>query len=521
MLRRSLMPLFILALTVGSALPAPARAMLYRTPSGTLKDNCVVWHDGKYYLLTMYREEVDGADLQFNDMWLATSADGVHWKDVGPVIHNAPFPIWAIRAWKVGDRFVLNHGSWTTDQKSLLRFWESDDLIHWKYLGEEYDVRRPDGKRLDHMDVVKIEEGGRTQWYGYACGGLLRSEDGVKWTWKEDFQLTDKNWGVGETGGCQRIGERFYLLGGNWQDPRLPGNAKGLPGDAGYSVLTFVANRPEGPFRPDYTALRLNGHSGRRIAEIWACYCRLPGELLLSSYIADPHTPVQWWHAPLKKAVVDSEGHLRMGYWRGNDAMKGAPVPLQPRNCTQIFPMSESNEKATEAAFAVEGDAVRLARRPGKNATWMGYDKPRTAVAVLDERFDVDKGFILEGRMKVERFRGGLPSVGLFIEERPQRGTAVLFHAHRLTEIGTLRLDDDARFDCEDRAGFGCATVAGIEAGKDASFRLLFRKGMFELYLNDLFVQSYCADKPTGRIGFVVRDGKAAFDNLKAWATSL
>jgi hypothetical protein len=40
---------------------------------------------------------------------------------------------------------------------------------------------------------------------------------------------------------------------------------------------------------------------------------------------------------------------------------------------------------------------------------------------------------------------------------------------------------------------------------------------MFELCLNDLLVQTYHTDGATGRIGFVVRDGQATFDNLQAW----
>ena len=81
-------------------------------------------------------------------MRLATSADGVHWKDVGSVIDHAPFPIFAMKVWKVGNRFILNHGSRTDAGVELLRFWQSEDLIHWKYLGKEYDVARPDGGRL-------------------------------------------------------------------------------------------------------------------------------------------------------------------------------------------------------------------------------------------------------------------------------------------------------------------------------------------------------------------------------------
>ena len=184
------------------ALPDATWAMVYKTPAGTLKDNFVIWHEGKYYLVAMYREQVAGGEEHWNDMWLATSTDGVHWKDVGPVIHDAPFIVYSMAVHKVGNRFILNHGSLTGPNVDVVRFWESDDLVHWKYLGKEYDARRPDGKRLDSMDVISVERDGRTQWFGYATGGLFRSDDGVRWKWQEDYRLSDNNWDVGETGGC-------------------------------------------------------------------------------------------------------------------------------------------------------------------------------------------------------------------------------------------------------------------------------------------------------------------------------
>ena len=45
-----------------------------------------------------------------------------------------------------------------------------------------------------------------------------------------------------------------------------------------------------------------------------------------------------WWHAPLKKAVVDADGHLRPGYWSGNDAMKGDPIPDSTAGLRPVFP---------------------------------------------------------------------------------------------------------------------------------------------------------------------------------------
>lgn len=181
-------------------IPGNAAALLYRTPEGTLKDNCVVWHDGTFYLFAMYRLEPKARDQdQWRHVWLATSTDGVHWKDVGPVIKDAPFGIYAMRVWKVGDRFLMNHGSFTGEKQDVLRLWESRDLIHWEYLGPEYDVRRPDGQRIDHMDVIPVEEEGKTVYYGYAVGGVLRSEDGLKWTWLGELVLDTREKGCLES----------------------------------------------------------------------------------------------------------------------------------------------------------------------------------------------------------------------------------------------------------------------------------------------------------------------------------
>ncbi len=125
--------------------PVPAHAFLYRAPEGSLKDNCVIWHDGSFHLFTMYRKTQQLHDVidDWRYVWHATSQDGVHWKDGSAVIHDAPFPIWAMRVWRAGGRFVMNHGSFTGGQQDVLRFWESPDLVHWTCLGPDYDVRRP------------------------------------------------------------------------------------------------------------------------------------------------------------------------------------------------------------------------------------------------------------------------------------------------------------------------------------------------------------------------------------------
>lgn len=223
---------------------------IYKTPSGTLKDNTVIWHEGTFYLFTMYgQEKMKGNDSLFNSVWLASSTDGVHWKDVGSVIKNQPFAVYFLSVWKTGDGIIMNHG--INSPGDILHFWHSKDLLKWEYLGEEYDVHKPGGQRQDCMNVLAVENVGKTEWYGYDTGGLLRSEDGVKW--KEELKLSDPNWNIIEAGGCAQIGGKYYLTSG-W--------VQALPGDFNYSTLAFVSDKPDGPFRPDYEALRLNGHSG-------------------------------------------------------------------------------------------------------------------------------------------------------------------------------------------------------------------------------------------------------------------
>ena len=494
---------FLAALLLGLFLQGSGHALLYRTQEGSLKDNCVVWHDGTYYLFTMYRfDEKGGEQDQWRNMWLATSTDGVHWKDVGPVIKNAPWGIYAMRVWQVGDRFLMNHGSFTGDKQDVLRLWESDDLVHWKCLGPDYDIRRPDGQRIDHMDVISEEEGGKTVYYGYAVGGLLRSDDGRKWKWISELPLTD-NLSVRvvqEPGGCQRIGDKYYLLVGGF-----------YPGSFEYAVATYIAAHPTGPFTPDYPTFRLNGYSGRDLVALWACYCRTPQGLLLSNYMLDPVGHF-WWHAPLKTPVVDSSGHLRMGYWKGNEALKGT---AQPCELSQVQPNAGADLDIAKDQLTIKAPANPQIR-------WITPGKPNLALAYLDKAFDFDKGCVVEGSLKVTGTDILVfPAVGICLEQKNDEATAILFETWGQTEIGTLHGTEAPRFESRDRTGYGCATVAGIQPGETGHYRLLIRKGIFEIYLNDLLVQTYSAENLTGRLGFIVQDGQGTFGTPKVWEMSL
>jgi len=76
--------------------------MMYAPPTGKMKDATVFWHDGRYRMFSMYAKTYTGNDLnEYRNVWSAESDDGVHWRDVGPVIEDAPFPIWAMGVHRV------------------------------------------------------------------------------------------------------------------------------------------------------------------------------------------------------------------------------------------------------------------------------------------------------------------------------------------------------------------------------------------------------------------------------------
>jgi predicted GH43/DUF377 family glycosyl hydrolase len=105
---------------------------LYQPREGSFWDPTVIYANRQYYMYTMY-----GGD----GVWLATSQDGVHWKDFGVVLKAEGFKnntVWKQYVSKVGDRYIMDYGAFTDrgTNNNLLRFYESTDLIHWKFLYE-------------------------------------------------------------------------------------------------------------------------------------------------------------------------------------------------------------------------------------------------------------------------------------------------------------------------------------------------------------------------------------------------
>jgi hypothetical protein len=493
--------------------------MIYKPSTGRFKDTSIVWHQGKYHLFSMYSPS---AEDDFRNVWMAVSSDGVHWEHLGPVIKDAPFNIWAMAVHRIGARFIMNHGSFSRPGiQNVIRFWESTDLVHWTFMGHEADLTpdprwyHPDS-RLDCMSVVPVTANGATAYYGYATGpgGFLESQDGIHWQGLPPPQVewdtvppppTPKDEGGFEVGGCHQIDGRYYLVGG-WFN---------YLGGTGYGVYTLIGDTPVGPFRADAAAYRLCGNSTRWVA-MWARFCETDANLLINGYLYSGYTyeTGETWLPPLKKAVVDENGHLRLGYWKGNDVLKGATLTADFDRCRTVYP----GEPGAACSATPTENGLRLQTQPERNSI-LRTDIP-TTVAVIDAPFNFNKGIVVEGVMLVtcQDPRLVASSVGFYLEETPGEGTAILLHSYGRTEIGKLTLAAPLTFAVEDVIGPGCAAPAGIVPHTPHTFRLLVRKNMFELYLDDRLVQTFNTTHVPGgigrtpqRLGFVAQNGQAVF----------
>ena len=153
-----------------------------------------------------------------------------------------------------GGRFILNHGVARRQGQDTLRFYESTDLHEWHYLFSNQPDRRwyglpPQPSRWDHMYILPKEEGKPAAGYwGHVVSvpkpgtppgvGMMESADGRTWTVLPPAAI---EWPTGmppqryfEYGGCERIGGKYYLIGGT-------GN---YLGNGGYAMFTLVADDP-------------------------------------------------------------------------------------------------------------------------------------------------------------------------------------------------------------------------------------------------------------------------------------
>jgi hypothetical protein len=457
-----------------SSTPAPAQCIFY-TPNvektGYMWDVWVHHHEGKYYLYYLSGSK-DGRG--FDSISLAISEDGVSWWEHGVVVPLSEMArgmgscgVWESKSDEL-PRFLMNLMEFRTGRGKVMFTLGSEDLIHWKDLGEEYTFG-PDSRWYEEkgrwvgISAVPDPEAG---YYGYWTGtpkegehklfGFGRSKDGATWEMLPPPEVVDMGPGwLRELGGAVKIGEKYYVMLCIYQG----------------EMTVAAGDRPEGPFRlQDKNERFLFGQTH------FARFTSGTAEPLVAHHVMGPtglDTPPICYFAPLKRAVGDQEGILRLAYWEGNDRLKTRPVKIE---------------------------------LPG--APEMKKDR----LVMLGNDFDVDQGLILEGSF--QGLKGGrflALNQGLYVENAPGSGTALMILPHGVAQIGAMTADGKI-FRME-------SFVNRMERyGINPRFRLLLRNSQLEFYVNDRFIQS-CSmpGNATGRIGIIHNGDPETVGELKAW----
>ena len=468
-------------------------------------DTWLYYHEGIHYLYYLHKSTGD----RWDGMSVASSTDGVHYEEIGPIIHKRDDStgMGTGSIWRAGDKFILNFSE-SRDGVQAIFFAQSDDLIHWERLGDELrsdpDPRWYDNTRTGRWDCIwAIPKPAGGGFWGYLTAkpwdkthrrsfdsiGMVESEDGIHWNavpppvidWGEWPQMIV----IPEVGAIEKIGDRYYLMR-CYNEYGLGGRQMGWDTWQKPNMYVFVADDPEGPFMPDRQAYRLLVSNGTHFARFY----QSPDGMLVNYHAIEVFRDgPRIWMAPLKKAVVDTDGHLYLGYWEGNDRVKGEKI--------QINLASATNEIGhwTSALNRLEAD-----------------EPVRGGIALLENFFDIQQGVVLEGSMEIHQPPKRWSGIGVYVEHNAeqQSGTGIMLETRGCMELAAM--NSKGAFAPIYRA------ETGIENGKKHSFRLLIRRTMLEFYLDDMLIQCHSLpEKPTGRIGLIFESGKAIFEDLRAW----
>lgn len=427
--------------------------MLYRPIRGQMKDGCMIYENGVFYLFSMYRKE---NSEDFRNVWLATSEDGVHFKDRGCVIEDFPDHIWAMKVYRGTDAYYMNSGSFTREgRQAVLKFWRSEDLIHWNYQ-PKLDVISPNekepGARLDCMNV--LEKNGR--YYGYATGqyGFLESKDGVHWQTNlsridySPFPPYNKALGGFEIADFVEVDGRYYLFCGGF----------GHLGMSGYGVYLYESDTPDGTFRPCLPYYRLNGTS-KRWVNMWERTFRKDGDILCHNYMYDGYTYEKGTvYLPPVKRLIKTEQSLCLAYWEGNNVLYGDLLATADR----------LNAEAPQHDIFAESDGICALSDP----------LPLPYAAVIDLELTLAKN-------RFTKYSAG----GIYLAKNETEGSAILFDTYGKCEIAHVK--ERKIVTIEDTVGFGSVAPYDLECGKTYSIRIFTRNGLFEIYVNDRYLQTF------------------------------
>lgn len=426
--------------------------MLFKANKGQIKDGCMIYNNGIFYLFSMYHKE--NSD-KFNNIHLATSEDGVHFEDRGCVVEDFPCFIWAMKVYRGEDAFYMNSGSFNKDGKqSVLKFWKSFDLVNWEYM-ENLDIESPEvsnGRtRLDCMNVVKKDG----KYYGYATGqyGFMVSDDGERWNLHPSnidyspFPEYNNALGGFELADALFINGKFYIFCGGF----------GHLGTNGYGVYIYESENPEGPFRPSLPNYRINGTS-KRWVNMWERFFEYNGEYLAHNYSYDGYSYENGdvYLPPIKKLKKEND-KLFLAWWENNDKLYRGLL----KEKENLFAKAES--------ISVFDDDTKCE---------------------LSEKIDIPDKCIIEFNLTLSKNTFTEYSKGgIYLGEDENTGTALLFDTYGKFEISYVKNKEIVFTD--DTVGFGSTAPYYLASGKTYSVKILHNNGLFEIYVDNLYLQTF------------------------------
>eukprot|EP01052_Picozoa_sp_SAG31_P038863 SAG31_NODE_5273_length_2639_cov_1.587795_2_plen_464_part_00 len=458
-----------------------------------------------------------------------------------------------------------------------MRFLKSNDLRTWHPLRSShpdprwYSVNISSSGEVSRWDAaMMLRDDDAGGWLAYptatvpgriGCGlGLMRSADGISYTAVAPPVLDWGPLGAGtslEIGGVAKIGKKYFAIGGT-------GNAgyNSYPhtGAAnGYNVYTLSSDNATGPFRPQPESFRLSGSSTipvkREIMHSLGAFVQDydTGLPLVSNYMGSSNI----FMTPFKEPVADTLGNLRLRWWAGNEALKGAAIPGFPPSLSALAgPHSTAIAWLPAPSMDVDGwnhtqglvltGQLTVAAAAGARTSSVGF----AFEAVPPSQWTPDvpappANSTRQIMMSLEPVLDPLWQTVISDVVMPSSNLA-----HQQPNISVV--DVSGAFPCGP-GGVRCgdATKTSLSPTRTHSFILLARRGMFELYVDGWLVQYHvygecaftasgaqsnltcnpanmssnprCAGcrECSGKIGLAVNGTRAEVEMLRGWQMSL
>lgn len=262
------------------------------------------------------------------------------------------------------------------------------------------------------------------------------------------------------------------------------------------------------------------------------------------------HEPgVRAYMSTLKKLVLDQDdGTLRMVWWPANDRLKNASSCSNHSSIPVTYTATAGNRVHAQrnAATDVRTTAAALPRDVSLN----GGSTTATAILPVALQLDGQKGSIVEGNVVWGSSGGFCFPYHAEGEGGSRTGTAfkAAFIVFEDSTRGIASTGESTSAACSGVGSAGGALASGgitplfycndtfgitaaapeptrglkLATGMHAAFKFMFRQGMYDVYINDVFILSYALPiQPQDEQALLITGSFAAASPLQSWTLNL